>query len=138
MPVSAQALGPGKITVGKTGSLKDFSCQVTEATVTWGKDEDNVNVLCGDTLGNTVYSATFEGSIVQDWHDQNGILAWTWKNKGEVLPFVFVPSIAGKAQVKGNIIVDPIDLGGESMKKNTSDIKWTFAGEPSLSYDYTR
>lgn len=137
MPAKAKALGPGKLTIGATGSLKDWSCQVSELSITFEKEEESIKVLCGDSVSSSTYSATLEGTVVQDWHESTGFVKWSWDNKGETLPFVFIPDLAGKAQVKGHIIIDPINIGGEMMKKNTSDIKWQLAGEPTLTYDYS-
>ncbi len=125
----SQKLGPGELYLGETGSGIDISCQMTETKITWENDEeDAVNTLCGGTVpGDDSFTATLEGVAYQDMI-VGGIVDWTWNNKGEIVPFRFVP-IDG-AEVVGEVKVLPLDLGGEVKKKNTADIEWTCMGEP--------
>lgn len=135
MPVNSTVLGPGRLEFGDTGSLMDFSCQVTSVTVSMEPDrEDPTPTLCGESLiGETSYSATLEATLVQDLAE-SGIVAWSWEHRGKEMPVVFVPNTAAGAEIAGNITVDPISIGGDIKVRNTSDISWEFTGEPSLTW----
>lgn len=126
----SQKLGPGLLTIGELGSTLDLSAQLTAVSVTWENSEDEpLHVLSGEALpGDDNFTATLAGTVVQDL-TEDGVIDWTWKNKGTVVPVTFTPS-SGAAQVVGNVKVNPIDLGGDVNVRNTSDISWPFIGEP--------
>lgn len=135
MATATTLLGPGTITIGETGSLVDFSAQLLGGTVEWDKDtEDDVAVLDGGVLaGETTYTATIKGEVFQDLGEVDGLVAWTWANKGTEVPLVFVPNTAAGQQVSGTVIVDPLAVGGDEAKKRMrSDFEWAFVGEPVL------
>lgn len=139
MTVQATKLGPGLLTIGDSAAQQDISCRLSAAWVKWDKDkEDNTPVLCGDEIaGSTVYTAKLTGTIAQDLEDKQGIVNYSWTHKGETVPFVFVPSTAGGQQVTGEVTIDPLDVGGDEVKKNMmTDFEWDCVGEPALS-DYT-
>ena len=133
MPGKATKLGPGKLTIGATAPLLlDLSCQVSAAKIEWDKDkEDDTPVLCGETVaGGTTYSAKLTASVLLDLSDA-GMVDFTWTHKGEQLPFVFEPNTEAGKSVTGTLTVDPIDVGGDEVKKNMSvDIEWDIVGEP--------
>lgn len=135
MPVRSTTLGPGVLEFGDTGSLMDFSCQVTAVTVSVEADRDDPTpTLCGDNLvGESTYNGTLEATIVQDL-ERDGVVAWSWEHKGETVPVRFIPSTVAGAEVTGSVVVDPISIGGDVKVRNTSDISWSFAGEPVLSW----
>lgn len=124
----AQKLGPGELKIG--GDELDISCQMTEVKITWDIDEDDaVPTLCGGSMpGDTTYQAKLEGEAFQDL-TAGGIVDYTWKNRGEVKSMSFTPT-TGKAKITGSIIIQPLELGGDVGKKNTSDIEFNFAGDP--------
>lgn len=136
MSIKAFKLGPGELTVGETGTPVDFSHQCTKVMVKWSKDtEDPVPVLSGEELaGDTNYTAVLSATLLQDLDAAvDGIVDWSWTHKGEQHPFTFVP-LVGKA-INGVVTVDPIDIGGDVKKRNTSDIEWACVGEPELVDD---
>ena len=92
MPAIVRKLGPGTVKIGDVGTEVDFSCQVTAAHVDAEVDEgDEVTVLCGDVIpGSRTYTYQFAGTLLQDLTD-DGIVAFSWANKGEEVPFEFVP-----------------------------------------------
>ena len=135
MPVNSTVLGPGRLEFGETGTLMDFSCQVTSVTVSMEPErEDPTPTLCGDNLiGESSYSATLEATLVQDLAE-TGIVAWSWENRGLTMPVVFVPNSAAGAEVTGSVVIDPISIGGDVKVRNTSDVSWSFVGEPDLAW----
>lgn len=127
-------LGPGTLVIGETGTEVDFTPQVTGCTVSWDKDkDDDVPVLSGGSLtGDTTYTATLSANLFQDLGD-DGIVMFSWAHKGETVPVTFIPSTAEGKKVTGNVILDPIDVGGDEAKQRPrSDIEWSFVGEPEL------
>lgn len=133
MPGTATKLGPGKLTIGDTATGLDLSCQLSAAKVEWDKDkEDDTEVLCGETLpGGITYTAKLTATVLLDLTDE-GMVDFTWTNKGAQYPFVFEPNTAAGKSVTGTLIVDPLDVGGDEVKKNMSvDLEWDIVGEPA-------
>jgi hypothetical protein len=137
MPVSTTKLGPGTLTLGETGTELDASCQLLGAMVEWDKDkEDDETTLCGDVVpGDMTYTATLSGTVYQDLAEATGLVAYTWEHKGETVAFEFVPNTAAGATVTGDVIVDPLTVGGDEMKvKMQSDFEWDCVGEPTIAF----
>jgi len=133
MPGKATKLGPGILTLGDTATGLDLSCQLSAAKVEWDKDkEDDVEVLCGDTVaGGVTYTAKLTATVLLDLSD-GGMVDFTWDHKGEEIAFVFEPSTAEAKAVTGTLVVDPLDVGGDEVKKNMSvDLEWDIVGEPA-------
>lgn len=137
-PPPVRKLGPGVLSVGSAGSPIDFSRRCTSVKVTWSvKTEDDTPVLSGDVEpGDRTYTATLEAKVYQDDLRDGELTAFTWENKGASLPATFTPFTGGKS-ITGDVVVDPMDVGGDIGKKNQSDIKWAFVGEPELVDDLT-
>ena len=134
MPGTATKLGPGTLIIGATTATLDLSCQLSAAKVEWDKDkEDDTPVLCGESIaGGVEYTAKLTGTVLVDL-STDGMIDFTWTHKGEQHPFVFVPNDAAAKQVSGELIVDPLDVGGDEVKKNMSvDFEWDCVGEPAF------
>jgi hypothetical protein len=129
-------MGPGVLAVGSAGSLVDFSKRCTSVKVAWKVDaEDDTPTLDGGVeSGDRTYSATLEATVYQDDLRDGELSRFSWEQKGNVLPATFTP-FAGGTSITGEVMVDPLDVGGDVKKKNTSDIKWAFVGEPELVDD---
>src|SRR5262245_12454617 len=137
MPAKTVKLGPGLLTVGATGTEVDFTCQITGAVVEWSADVgDDTTVLCGEVVpGERTYSSTLSGTLYQDLGAaaNAGIVQYSWDHKGETVPFVFTPSTTAAQSVTGNVILDPLSVGGDTAGENmTSDFEWAIVGEPTL------
>lgn len=138
MPAKAHALGPGQLTFGATETLKDFSCQVTNAKIATDADsDDDIPVLCGDVVsGATTNTFSIEASFLQDY-DAQGCIAWSWENMNAEVPFTFIPNTAHAMQVDGIVKVLPMELGGDVKKKNASEIEWPIVGTPTMTFPET-
>lgn len=134
MTVTAKPLGPGLLTLGDSGDTKEFSVRCTAAEIEWDTSkDDDIPVLSGDEIaGDVTYSATLKGKLLQDF-DADGLLAWTWQNKGTIVPLVFVPRKDATLKVTGNVRINPVNVGGDVKKQNESDIEFDFIGEPKLT-----
>lgn len=136
MPVAAQTMGPGTFTIGEIATPLDLTAQVTSLRVTPSAEaEDSLPTLSGETLaGERSYSWTVSGTLIQDLTDA-GMFDYTWTNAGDQVPFTFTPSTDAGRSVTGTLIVDPLELGGDVKKKNTTDFEWVVVGQPTLGAD---
>ena len=135
-PVSVK-LGPGVLSFGPAGTPVEASCQLQNGVISWDKDkDDDITPLCGDVIaGATRYTATFSGTMIQDLTD-DGIVAWSWTNKGTPQTFTYTPNSAAAASFTGTLVPDPLDVGstddfGSIM---TSDFEWDIVGEPTPTW----
>lgn len=130
----AHAVGPGTLKLGETGSLSDWSAQLTAASVEPSVDvDDDVDVLTGGKLsGDRTYTATLTGTVLQDTA-KAGLIAWSWQHRGERVAATFTPNTAIGTKVDGFVIVDPLRIGGDVKKKNTSDFELAFTEFPTLT-----
>lgn len=128
-------VGPGTLKLGATGTSVDYSQQVMECTVAWDKDkDDDVPVLSGATLaGDASYTASLKGKVAQDLI-AGGLVDTTWTKKGTTVPFEYTPATAEKATVKGDLVIDPLDIGGEVKKRGEAEFEWSIVGEPTLTF----
>lgn len=135
MPATTVKLGPGTLKIGAVASEVDFTCQITAAHVDWNVNADDPTpTLCGETVpGERTYDSVLAGTLYQDLGDPSGIVAFSWANKGDEVPFVFVPSTEAGQAVTGTLIVDPLSVGGDEAGTNmTSDFEWAIVGDPIL------
>ena len=135
MATKRYTVGPGTLTLGDAG---DIAAQVTNMRVEWAESTtstDDVPTLDGGAIvgeSSTSYAATLAGNVVQDI-DANGLVEYTWANKGDEVPFTFVPSTAAGRSVTGVVRVGPITLGGDVKDRTPrSDISWPCVGDPVL------
>ena len=137
MPANVTKFGPGTLEIGEVGTEVDISCQVINAQIEWDKDkDDDVLVLCGETVaGSTIYTANLTGEMFTDVADAAGILALSWSNKGDTVPFTFVPNTEAGTSAAGFLVLDPLVFGSDEPKANmTSDFTWACVGEPALTF----
>lgn len=128
-------VGPGIFTLGETAELLDISQQVKTLVVTWESDkEDDDYVLSGDTIGGEVtFTAKVTGTVNQDLI-VGGFVQKTWDEKGNVVPFKFVPNSDAGATVEGRVILTPLDIGGDVKSRATSEFEFDCEGEPALTF----
>lgn len=135
MPITANDLGPGTLTLG-SGPL-DVSSQLTGATITPAESvstTDAVKVLSGETLGGSdsaTYSYVFAGSFLQD-NEVGGVVAFTWANEGEEVPFTYTPNTDNGTEVTGIVVIVPLAIGADEVDAGpmASDFSWRCVGKP--------
>lgn len=135
-PVS---LGPGTLTFGTVSvDQLDISCQVTACKVTFDSDkEDDLPTLCGSVItGEKIYTSKLEFSAAQDI-EKDGLIDWTWRNAGKEMPFTFAPRNDETATVKGTVVIDPVEFGGDVKKRNISEAEFDLVGLPIFTPDDT-
>lgn len=128
-------VGPGTFTVGDTAEMLDVSQQVKSLTITWESDkEDDDNVLSGDVIGGEVtFTAKVTGTVNQDLVE-GGFVEKTWNEKGNVVPFKYVPNSEAGATVNGRCILTPLDIGGDVKTRATAEFEFDCEGEPTLTF----
>lgn len=125
--------GPGVLVLGEELSEQNISVQVLAATVEWDiEDGDVLNFLSGDSpTEDDVYTASLNITLAQDLR-ASGIVRWSWANKGDKVPAMFIPNNTEDAQIDGIVKVRPINVGGEVKTTATSDVVFPFDGEPTI------
>jgi hypothetical protein len=99
---------------------------------------DSVTTLSGDTVsGDREYSAQLTFTAYQDDLTAGGLVDYTWANAGAEVPFTFEPATTAGRAISGTLIVDPLDVGGDVSKKNTTDATWDCVGKPVLGDSLT-
>ena len=134
MPVHTMTIGPGSLIFGETGSPQEFNAQCTSATVSWSfSADDDVPVLSGEVVaGDDTNTAVISGNCFQDL-TENGFTTWSWTNRGQVVPFIYVPNDDLGRAVVGEVKVRPTDVGGDVKTKARTDWEFPCVGEPELS-----
>ena len=125
-------LGPGTLTFGAVGSNIEISDYVKTVKVSPSVNaEDGVLVLSGRTIpGDRTYAYTLSFTSFQTLK-KGGLIDWSYKNAGKEVPFEFKPKDKSSAAVvKGTVVVDPIELGGDVGTKPTSDVEYAIVGSP--------
>lgn len=130
-------LGPGELHIGATASPIDVSCLVNNAAITSDKDEgDSTTKLCGTVKPGAVkYSYALGGNVDTDIADPAGFFALSQSAPGSVLDFDFTPSTDAGTAAKGQLVIDPLDFGGDTMGETmTSDFEFSIVGTPVYTY----
>lgn len=121
-------MGPGTVKLGPAG-VQNISLQVASFTVQFSESVEvtpAVPVLTGDELPATEVASVawaVAGTIIQDIAAA-GVVAYTWTNTGAELALEFIPNTAAARKVTGTIVMVPLNLGGDSKQKPTSDFTW--------------
>lgn len=136
MVVNHHELGPGTLTLG-TGPLaisaQVLSCKVvpTENVTT----REARKVLSGEELpesSSQTYSATLQGTFLQDLAAVASVVAWSWTNRGTDQAVTFVPNTAAGAEVNGTVIPVPLQIGGDEVEADMeADFTWRFSEFPT-------
>lgn len=130
-PQNPYKLGPGSLTIGEAPDLATFSAMLTKASLEPKVDaEDPTPVLTGaDLAGDRNYTYRLKGTFLQDL-EADGLVQYTYAHKGEEQPFEFVPNTAKGVKITGRVVIDPVVVGGDVKKKNTTDLDLEVVGDP--------
>jgi hypothetical protein len=125
------------LTIGQTGTEIDVSCLVNNAVIAAEKDQgDSTTKLCGDVRpGSVSYTFSLSGNMDTDVTDPAGFFALSQAEAGTVLDFTFTPHTEGATSAAGQLIVDPLDFGGdEAGETMTSDFEFALVGKPDYTF----
>lgn len=131
MAVTAHKLGPGTLTFGETGTLREFQSQITNARWTPSVDqEDPIPVLSGEEIADDPdFTSVVAGTFLQEYGSE-ALVKWCYDNKGTVLPFVFKPRDDSALSINGQCQILPVEVGGDVKTRNTTDFEFPVIGEP--------
>ena len=118
------------------GPSVDFSAQVRSLMVKWTEEVETIDAI--PLLDATeipeeeeaTYKATLSGKFLQDLA-LNGIVDWSWKNRGLTMIFRFIPDDVTARGAEGNVRIVPVDVGGDITKpanRPESDFEWKCVG----------
>ncbi|AEG84513.1 hypothetical protein QP992_00320 [Corynebacterium ulcerans] len=129
-------LGPGTFTVGEgiTNSWEDYIKSIT-IDIDSSQGDPTV-VLSGKVIAaESTYRGKAKFTTFQTLK-KGGLIDYSWENAGKQVPFTFTPK-SGKsgAKIEGQLVVQPISIGGEAGTRTTSDVEWEIVGLPKFTPD---
>lgn len=127
-------LGPGLLTLGESGTLKEFAARTTAVTIEPNySDGDVVHFLDGSEDREADEETwTLKGTFQQEL-TTDALEDWCLTNAGQTMPFTFVPSGTETSKhYSGQVRVRAVAIGGDVKKKNTSDFEFPMIGKPNL------
>jgi hypothetical protein len=140
MAIHESRLMNGTLKLGPTATQLDVSCQVTNARITsaYSDDGDAVTTLCGDTKPppRKLDGHKLEGTVVQDFDLDTGVIAFLWANDLQVVAYEYVPNdVATCPVITGTVMIEiPTDTyGGDVNKRITSDFTWNMQEKPTFT-----
>lgn len=132
----SRTLGPGSLSIGPSGTPKQFAGDVTKVSVTPSTDsEDDIPLLDGtNESGEDTTSWALSGTML-DKYTMTSLTVWCAQNAGAEVPFLFTPSDDSSAdlEIGGVVKIRPVAIGGEVKKKNTNDFEFPLIGEPTFT-----
>lgn len=135
---STFALGPGTLKIGLTASpTTDFSALVNNVVITASKDQgDSVTKLSGLVKAGAVsYTYEMSGNVDQDLTDAAGLHKLANDNAGKPLYYDFMPNTVSGTKAIGQLIIDPLDFGGDTMGETmASDFAFALVAKPTYTY----
>jgi hypothetical protein len=136
VPIDSRLLN-GTLSFGPTATSMAFECQITNAVIeqTDGDTDDEVTVLCGDTVGGGTLPGPWHitGTVIQDFDAEatTNITKWSYDNRGTEAEFTFTPNDKTTTPtITGMVFVKFLGLGGDVNARLTRDFDWAIDGEP--------
>lgn len=129
-------LGPGRLTIGATGSELDVSCLVNNASIDPSKNAtDPTTKLCGTVRAGTVtYTYQLTGNVDTDIGSGTGLFGLSWSAPGSTQHFTFEPSEALGSVFAGELVLDPLRAGADAYGDDlTADIAFDIVGQPTFT-----
>lgn len=129
----ANALGPGTLTLGETGTLRQFAAHTTATSLVPSySDGDVLNLLDGSTETEVDEETwALEGTFRQQL-ETDSIEDWCLAHAGEEMTFTFTPVDAVGKSYTGTVKIRAVNIGGDVKTKNTSDFSFPLNGRPTI------
>lgn len=129
----ANALGPGTLTLGASGTLKEFSAHTTSASLEPSySDGDAIDLLDGSIEKEQDEETwTLSGEIRQEL-TVSALEDWCLENAGQEMPFTFSPVDSVAKTYTGIVRVRAVTIGGDVKTKNTSSFEFPIIGRPEI------
>lgn len=131
----ANPLGPGLLTLGEAGSLRQFAANTTATYLEPSySDGDVVDFLDGSSDTEVDEETwTLQGTVRQDLTATGALEDWCLENAGQMVPFTFTPVADEGKSYTGQCKVRAIRIGGDVKAKNTSDFSFPVKGKPTIT-----
>lgn len=129
----ANALGPGTLTLGATGSQRQFAAHTTNTRLEPSYSDGEVLELLDGSQEREVDEETWvlAGTIRQQL-EADALEDWCLTNAGQEVPFTFTPVTTVGKSYTGVVRVRAVNIGGDVKAKNTSDFAFPLEGRPTL------
>lgn len=139
MAVTESKLKSGTFTIGAASPGPQLIVATQAANVriipNTSEDGDPLELLSGDVLA---ADATTEwqlaAGLIQDFTDPAGVIAYSWDHAGETVPFVWAPAGALGPSYAGNVVVRPLEVGGDVNKRLENELEWVITAQPTVTY----
>lgn len=133
--INTMTTGPGTLTIGEKTKLSAMAVQVLEAELKPKvKQEEGKRVLSGDMKGgDRTETWTLEGKMLQDWGVASSVSEFLFDNRGQDMPFNFVPAKANGTQFAGTVTVEATSVGGKVGEEAEADFEFNLVGVPVKS-----
>lgn len=126
--------GPGTLTIGVTGAVHELHLRAKSAVLEPSSEivSEKTDVISGDVIPEEeAYSATLKATIYIDL-DAAGFTHYCYTNKGAIVPFEYVPNIAGDLRFVGQIKIVPHSVGGDANTAMTTDVEFACVEFPDV------
>ncbi|GGF30184.1 hypothetical protein GCM10010922_01410 [Microbacterium sorbitolivorans] len=129
----ANALGPGTLTLGETGTLRQFAAHTTATSLVPSySDGDVLDLLDGSTEREQDEETwALEGTIRQQL-ETDALEDWCLTNAGKEVTFTFKPVNSVTKTYTGTCRIRAVNIGGDVKTKNTSDFSFPIIGRPEI------
>lgn len=129
----ANSLGPGTLTLGETGTERQFAAHTTATSLVPSySDGDVLNLLDGSQeRENDEETWTLDGTIRQQL-EADALEDWCLTNANTDVPFTFTPNNSVSKSYTGTCRIRAVNIGGDVKAKNTSDFSFPVIGRPSI------
>lgn len=129
----ANALGPGTLTLGASGDLRQFAAHTTATSLVPSySDGDVLNLLDGSTETEVDEETwALEGTFRQEL-ETDAIEDWCLTHAGEEMTFTFTPVDSVSKSYTGTVKIRAVNIGGDVKTKNTSDFSFPLNGRPTI------
>lgn len=128
-----KALGPGTLSFGESGTLKQFAAHTTATSLVPSYSDGDVLDLLDGSQEREADEETWaiEGTIRQQLEIE-ALEDWCLEHAGEDMPFTFTPNTDVAKSYTGTCTVRAINIGGDVKTKNTSDFSFPLNGRPTI------
>lgn len=132
-------MGAGLLTIGEESRLHNMSNQVTNAKLVPKTEKGETRtVLSGKQRGGLrKESWTLEGKFIFDLGTRESTSDFLFDNRGQEMPFKFVPNNAAGSTFTGTLIVESSEIGGDVAEENEIDFEFSLVGMPTKTKEVT-
>lgn len=130
MTINSYKVGAGTLTLGDADLAVAAQCRSAAVVPSESvKSSEPIPVLSGEELpgaSSATISARFKGKFLQDGNT-TGVVAFTYENAGELVPFTYVPNTGESASVEGFVRIVPLQIGADVSKTDRAEADFDWA-----------